>query len=191
VGLVGDPDRVFALGVEVSRLTHGHPTGYLAGGYFAHLIALVLEGRASLAIAAQEALDALPNDADAGEIRAAVQSALDLAQRGGLARPELVETLGAGWTAEEAVAIAVYCALVGRDFQDSVMLAVNHSGDSDSTGALAGNLRGTLDGVNAIPKDWLARLELREVVETIARDLVAIRDGTFDDRLAAGRYPGW
>lgn len=51
-----------------------------------------------------------------------------------------VEALGGGWIAEEALAIGLYCALVGRDFAHGVLLAVNHGGDSDSTGAIAGNL---------------------------------------------------
>lgn len=190
VGLLSSPSRAFDVGVELSRLTHGHPTGYLAGGYFAQLIALIMDGKASLEAAAVEALDALPGDATANEVRSAVQGALTLARRGEPPRPELVERLGGGWVAEEAVAIGLYCALVGRDFRESVLLAVNHSGDSDSTGALAGNLRGALEGVNAIPGQWLARLELREVIETVACDLHRIRTGAFDVRAEAARYPG-
>ena len=50
-----------------------------------------------------------------------------------------ISFLGEGWVAEEALAIAIYCALVAKDFRHGVMLAVNHDGDSDSTGAIAGN----------------------------------------------------
>lgn len=43
--LAGDADRAaFNLGVDVSRLTHGHPSGYLAGGFFALLIACLCDG---------------------------------------------------------------------------------------------------------------------------------------------------
>ncbi len=51
-------------------------------------------------------------------------------------------------------------------------LAVNHGGDSDSTGAITGNLLGTLWGVAAIPERWLA-LELRAEIETLALELLA------------------
>jgi hypothetical protein len=53
-----------------------------------------------------------------------------------------------------------------------VILAVNHDGDSDSTGSITGNLLGTLYGVDAIPQQWLEPLELREVIAEIAEDLL-------------------
>ncbi len=41
----------------------------------------------------------------------------------------------------------IYCALVAQDFTSGVLLAVNHSGDSDSTGSVCGNLLGALGGL--------------------------------------------
>jgi ADP-ribosylglycohydrolase len=58
------------------------------------------------------------------------------------ATPEIVEQLGGGWVAEEALATALFCALKATNFAEGVLLAVNHSGDSDSTGSLTGNLLG-------------------------------------------------
>jgi ADP-ribosyl-[dinitrogen reductase] hydrolase len=52
-----------------------------------------------------------------------------------------------------------------------VLLAVNHGGDSDSTGSIAGNLLGLLVGEEGIPDRWLRRLELREVITQVADDL--------------------
>jgi ADP-ribosylglycohydrolase len=52
------------------------------------------------------------------------------------------------------------------------LLAANHSGDSDSTAAITGNILGTIFGEESLPGDWLARLEGREVVSAIADDLV-------------------
>jgi ADP-ribosylglycohydrolase len=59
--------------------------------------------------------------------------------------------LGVGWIAEEALAIALYCALSATDFRAGVILAVNHSGDSDSTGSMAGQLLGAMYGASAMP----------------------------------------
>ena len=50
-------------------------------------------------------------------------------------------------------------------------LAVNHSGDSDSTGSIAGNLLGLIHGVQGIPDRWLNELELRDIIEQVADDL--------------------
>jgi ADP-ribosylglycohydrolase len=79
--------------------------------------------------------------------------------------------LGEGWIAEEALAIAVYAALAMPDFTSGVLLAVNHDGDSDSTGAIAGNLLGTWYGVDNVPRTWLSRIELGAEIATIADDL--------------------
>jgi ADP-ribosyl-[dinitrogen reductase] hydrolase len=98
--------------------------------------------------------------------------------------------------AEEALAIGVYCALVAKDFEDGIILAVNHSGDSDSTGSITGNLLGAAAGAEPIPDRWLAPLELRSTVEAIADDLAAFPEwqlrsqGDAEERaFYASRYP--
>ena len=101
----------------------------------------------------------------------AVQAALSRAGEGRVG-PETIEALGEGWVAEEALAISLYCALAfPNDFESAVLLAVNHSGDSDSTGAITGNLMGAVLGNGAIPKRWLDELELRPVIDRIADEL--------------------
>ena len=83
----------------------------------------------------------------------------------------------------------MYAALVAeRDFARGVRLAVNHSGDSDSTGSIAGQLLGIQLGVEAIPAPWLEALELREVIERVAEDLVT---GVVGMENAEERYPGF
>lgn len=54
--------------------------------------------------------------------------------------PERIDDLGAGWIAEEALAIGIWCALTATSFEQGVINAVNHSGDSDSTGLIASQL---------------------------------------------------
>ena len=69
--------------------------------------------------------------------------------------------------------MGLYGALSARDFEDGIILAVNHSGDSDSTGSISGNLLGAAAGVAAIPERWLSNLELRTTIEALADDLAA------------------
>ena len=54
---------------------------------------------------------------------------------------------------------------------DAIVSSVNHSGDSDSTGAVCGNLMGTLFGRSAIPAHYTEHLELLSVIEELATDL--------------------
>jgi ADP-ribosyl-[dinitrogen reductase] hydrolase len=93
--------------------------------------------------------------------------------------------------AEEALAIAVCCTLTATDFVTGIISAANHSGDSDSTAAIAGNLLGARFGELAIPPAWLAELELRDEIFQLADDLQAIAAGDLRSEAAWGRYPGW
>ena len=83
-----------------------------------------------------------------------------------------IESIGGGWTGHEALAIAIYSAAKLRDsFEDAVVSCVNQSGDSDSTGAICGNIMGCLLGRNAIPAYYTEKLELLGVIEEMANDL--------------------
>ncbi len=58
-------------------------------------------------------------------------------------------------------------------FGDCVVCAVNHDGDSDSTGAVAGNIIGAILGYSAIPEHYLDTLEIEPVLVSAADDLCA------------------
>lgn len=187
VGLVANEANVFRLGCETAAITHGHPSGYLAAGCLAAIIHGIVEGR-SLGDAVNDALDVVATHPGSDECVRALQAAIRAA-RTTAPSAETVERLGAGWVAEEALAIAVYCALVaGDDFAAGVRLAVNHSGDSDSTGAITGNILGALLGEDAIPARWRERVELRDTILQLADDLFA---GWSGDIEWMDRYPGW
>ena len=95
--------------------------------------------------------------------------------------------------AEEALAIALYVVLATASFADAVVLAVNHGGDSDSTGAIAGNVAGIIFGERAIPAAWLETLELRDEISQLAEDLHRATKGRaqWDPEREWDRYPGW
>ena len=89
-------------------------------------------------------------------------------------RPDLenIGHLGEGWTGEEALAIALYCAVRHFDnFERAMIAAVNHAGDSDSTGAVTGNILGASFGYEAIPQFFKNDLELHDLILHMADDL--------------------
>lgn len=65
---------------------------------------------------------------------------------------------------------------MARDFREGLILAVNHDGDSNSTGSMAGHLLGSLHCAKAIPAEWLRSLELRDVITELAQDLYTFAD---------------
>ncbi|GAA3899195.1 ADP-ribosylglycohydrolase family protein [Halomonas cibimaris] len=163
------PETTFALGRELAWLTHGHPSGYLTGGVLAVLIQRLIKGD-SLEDSVTLGLALLAEEDGHEETRDALQQAWRLADSP-TPYPEAIAALGEGWVAEEALAIAVYCARVAEDLRHGVILAVNHDGDSDSTGAMAGNLLGAMHGEAAIPQRWLSELELRETIALMGEAL--------------------
>jgi ADP-ribosylglycohydrolase len=65
---------------------------------------------------------------------------------------------------------------------------VNHDGDSDSTGSLTGQLLGLRFGTDELPGRWVEGVELREVIESVADDLVTTYR---DDAAWRVRWPGF
>jgi ADP-ribosylglycohydrolase len=68
------------------------------------------------------------------------------------------------------------------------LLAVNHDGDSDSTGAITGNILGAYLGIHGIPGEWIANVELADILIQIADDLLI---GFEDSEEWWTKYPGW
>ncbi|WP_020660688.1 ADP-ribosylglycohydrolase family protein [Amycolatopsis benzoatilytica] len=176
-GFLGDPRSAFLLAGNCAQLTHGHPTGYYAAASFAEIIAWLMNGE-SLRGAVLQSLRTLASHPGHEETSAALRAALDLADEGDPTAGK-VERLGAGWIAEEALAIGVYSALAtvtGSDEFDIVKarlrLSVNHSGDSDSTGSVCGNLIGAVRGDVGLPFDWLRLVEARGQISAVADDFV-------------------
>jgi ADP-ribosylglycohydrolase len=171
IGLTySDAEEAFLRGCESAAITHGHPTGYIAAGFLASLISQLLSGQ-PLTDAIADTIGLLKAHDNHGECLKAVNAAITLS-RSRQFSPEDVESLGAGWVAEEVLAIGLYCALIaGNDFQKAVFAAVNHSGDSGSTGSITGNIVGAQYGTDVIPDAWTAELEMKDVIEELATDL--------------------
>ena len=169
----------FELGCAVAALTHGHPSGYYPAGVLAAVIATVVTG-GSISEGIDQSLCFLAGRSGSRETMDAIGQALELWRDPDLPpSPEAIESLGEGWVGEEALAIGLYAALVaGDDLAKGVRLAVNHSGDSDSTGSIAGNILGALLGEGAIPMEWRNRLELHDVVRQVGEDLFDAFQGT-------------
>lgn len=168
VGLLLGPEEAYEYGCRFSAITHGHPTGITAGGAFAMLIAYLLPGKPL-----EEALELVEQHLQTQEGTAETLAALRAART-----VRTIAELGEGWVAEEALAISVRCALNHqREFEKGVLEAVNITGDSDSTGAITGNILGLINGEESIPEPWRQNLREYEIVSRIADDLFQKFDG--------------
>ena len=178
-------------GAEVAAVTHKHPLAFLPAAMLTHLIYHIIrmeenEVKANMAGIALKTIDALDNiykgeyEEDKRYLANLTRMAVTLAAND-KSDAENIRMLGEGWTGEEAWAIALYCVVrhVGS-IEEALIAAVNHDGDSDSTGAVCGNIMGAIYGYEAMKRKRLLcpqgkeleqTLELSEIILTLADDL--------------------
>lgn len=178
-------DAVYKLSADAAALTHGHPSARQSAGGFSLLIHHLVSGDSLQEAAVAVLAEVRGLDGVAPELPRRLESAVRLAEAGRLDPEELVQHLGEGWVAEEAFAVGLYAVLATAPdaaapgapedhFRAAVALAVNHSGDSDSTGSIAGNILGAYYGEQCLPADWLERLEAPHVIRGMADMLVGV-----------------
>lgn len=178
-GMDGAMDLAFDQACEAAAVTHGHVTGQLASGTLAAMLYALMRGR-TLEQATGEAMSLLAGYPGHGETTEILQEALELSRDAAVEPASAMRRLGGGWVAEEALAIALYCALRDPVMERALVLAVNHDGDSDSTGSIAGQLLGAWLGEEAIPARWRDGVELAGVILQVADDLHDAHSMEFD-----------
>jgi ADP-ribosylglycohydrolase len=186
IGLVCEVMNAFELGMDSAALTHGHPSGYLSAGALSYLIALLIE-EGEMYQAVEATLEKLATFDNHQECSQKLREARDLSTQP-MEPLKAIQILGEGWVGEEALAISVYCALkYPFDFKKAVVTAVNHPGDSDSTGAITGNIMGANLGITSIPENWINGVELSDVILQVADDLLVVYE---DSDVWREKYPG-
>ena len=184
-------DEMDKAGAEIARVTHKHPLGFLPAAMLTHLLYklvpmpanAVREEFEQLVEETIKALDNIYKDEfvkDKRYLADLTRMAVALAGND-RSDAENICQLGEGWTGEEAWAIALYCAMRHEDcVEDAIIAAVNHDGDSDSTGSICGNIMGAIHGYEAIKRQRLfcpqgkeleQTLELSNIILTLADDL--------------------
>ena len=175
---------------EAARLTHKHALGFIPSAVLNHVLWMILDGQVNsreelkqaflLAVSEVKKTVSEPDGHNTygalwpvhcWSMETIMESAMRHADED-ISDVEAIELLGGGWTGHEALAIAAFCAVRHYgSFSESVISAVNHSGDSDSTGAICGNIAGCLYGRSAIPACFTEKLELLPAIEEMAGDL--------------------
>lgn len=173
----GDIETLDMEGAEIAAITHGHSLGYMPAAVLTHIIskAVVNYPEQSLKMIIEEAKETVKtlfrSDEHLKTLVRIIDLAIDLSEND---KPDIknIHSIGEGWVAEETLAIAIYCSLkYEHNFSKAIITAVNHNGDSDSTGAVTGNIVGLLTGYDAIPEKWKCNLELSDIIIEMADDL--------------------
>ena len=179
---------------QLAAITHGHSLGYMPAAVVCHIISTILKSypKKSLKEIVLEARDSaenlFPGDPNLPYLTDIINRAVRLAENDA-SDLENIHSLGEGWVAEETMAIAIYCALkYQNNFSKAIIVSVNHKGDSDSTGAVTGNILGALVGYDAIEEKWKKNLELHDVILEMADDLC---HGCLMDEYGHYEDPAW
>ncbi len=197
LGLFYDLDwkKVDMEGAAIAALTHGHPLGYLPAAMLTHILNQITWHRdqhgnlKDIVADAERALRVLfPEEPELPRLLQLTDLAVTLSENKDKDE-ENIHELGEGWVAEETLAIAVYCALRHvDDFSAGITAAVNHNGDSDSTGAVAGNILGAWLGYSAVADKWKKDLQLADIILEVADDLC---QGCLMQSHSSYRDPAW
>lgn len=173
-------DLVNKVAAEAAALTHGHPMGWLPAAALAHIVNRLIYGgctfgEGTLTDIIQESGEYLEKlfgeTAYAKQMAALMEKAVALTKND-KTDLENIHELGEGWVGDEALLIAIYCAVKYQDdFSKALCVSVNHKGDSDSTGAIMGNILGAMIGYDGIPDKWKQNLECHGVILKIAERL--------------------
>ena len=162
---------------ELAAITHSHSLGYMPATVVCHIISSILLSypQKSLKEIVLEARDTtvklFAGDPNLPYLEDIINRAVRFSENNENDL-ENIHALGEGWVAEETMAIAIYCALkYQNDLSKAIIVSVNHKGDSDSTGAVTGNILGAIVGYNAIEEKWKKDLELHDVILEMADDL--------------------
>lgn len=169
-------EQVDMIAARVAALTHGHPLGYIPAAALTHLVfSLAYDEEPNLREAIEDMKETMklmfPQEPEMDRFIGLIELAVELAGKD-LDDQEAIHKIGEGWVAEETLAVAIYCALkYDGDFEKAIVAAVNHRGDSDSTGAVTGNIVGAQIGLPNIPEKFVDDLEMRDTIIEMADDL--------------------
>ncbi len=185
---------------KIAALTHKNPLGYIPAAFLSililHLMPFSYVTTSQLVSCIENCIKTISEIYPEHQlhiqcIKRLVDKAIKLS-KSNKSDVEAISELGEGWVAEETLAIALYCVLkYYDDFERAIIASVNHSGDSDSTGAVTGNIMGALLGYDAIPEYYKKNLELRWLVEEIGNDLatfIPVDEDTKESRRWMKKY---
>lgn len=187
IGLYIIPKEAGKIAGYSANITHGHPLAILSAFVMAKIIAYIVSENTKIETAVlrsiKDMMDWEPDyyennrchklrwDTEKSELKEILERAIKLAKEN-IEDTNAISQLGQGWVSEEALAIATYSTIKHQDsFEDAVVSAVNHDGDSDTTGALAGNIIGAKLGYNKITDYYKNNVEIKDVILELADDM--------------------
>ncbi|MEB2364947.1 MAG: ADP-ribosylglycohydrolase family protein [Chloroflexota bacterium] len=173
-----DLERMIAVAEASGIITHAHPAAIAATNVGAYAIKLALEGTPPDGIIAQvQHLPPAQND-EFLRVLHRIGHAL-----GWTNTADALYHIGTGWTGDEAITMALYCAAQRPEsYADTIRLGANlKTGDSDSVACIAGGIQAARLGLDAIPSEWRARIEDADYLRDLAARMADERRRVYEN----------
>lgn len=195
-------ERLAEAGAAIAKATHLHPLGYMPAALMTLLLSRLVpltpeEAKEAFVGIVDESLDIIvkmegsEHMKDKQYLCDLTKKAVQLAQSG-VSDEHAIRQLGEGWVAEESWAISLYCALRHIDsMKEAIIAAVNHDGDSDSTGSMTGNIMGAIYGYDRVKQERLFCLAGKEFEDTIelSNIILALADDLYSGCVVSEHDP--
>jgi poly(ADP-ribose) glycohydrolase ARH3 len=157
---------------QSSYITHSHELGKEGAALQAYSVALAVQGRK------EEMVPELNKFVKAALYKGKIMRIKALLDKKA-AKREVIAELGHGEAAFNSVPTAIYSFLRFDNLKDSIVYAISLGGDTDTIGAMTGAISGAYYGEEAIPNEWVERLEEgekgRSYIRKLAEDLYTIK----------------
>jgi poly(ADP-ribose) glycohydrolase ARH3 len=154
-----------------SRITHSHVLGMEGAALQAMAIKLAVAGKPAVSLNRQSFLSSLMNFTSQDVYRAKIAKFSSLLERAD-DRAMVVKELGHGIEAFNSVPTSIFAFLShSHDFASTIIYAISLGGDTDTIASMAGAISGAYLGIDAIPQEWIARLENRDYLQSLADKL--------------------
>ncbi|MFC2027532.1 ADP-ribosylglycohydrolase family protein [Chloroflexota bacterium] len=169
-----DPQKLRDIAYESSHITHAHVLGKEGAALQAYAVALATSLDPASSFDRKAFLRKLRDFVENDTYKEKLQTMEDLWDETDKVR--VAADLGNGIEAFNSVPAAIFSFLTHpSSFDEAVVYAICLGGDTDTIGAMAGAISGAYLGMDAIPAEWLAKLENRLYIEPLATELWQIK----------------
>jgi ADP-ribosyl-[dinitrogen reductase] hydrolase len=166
---MSDPLKAMEMSAMSSRTTHNHPLAVDACGYYGGLIHGALLGKSKDELLSSR-YSPIPGYWEINHLAPEI----DEVACGSFKVKEPPEIRGRGFVVKSLEA-ALWAFYKSKTFKEGCLMAVNLGEDSDTTGAIYGQLAGAYYGKSGIPEKWINKLAKLDLIESFTQKLLESR----------------
>ena len=158
-------ERVFERAVNIAKLTHSNPEIYLCAGVFATLLASLRSNGLNIEESLRDIFIILKLYPQSDSLISSIEDTILLSQNS-----DSYESIR-----ENDFLLGLYFAIKhNKNITFGIEEAVKSSNNPSVVGFITGSILGLINGEGKIPEELKSKLEIRDVIEELARDLYSV-----------------